>query len=157
MLIYLLWSKTNGGLGCDIKTMNTSSQLRNLNRIRRISRLMDTAFKIPIIGFRVGWDPILGLIPGLGDLVATAISAYIIFLAARFRLPKGILGQMIFNILLEMLVGTIPLLGDIFDAFYKSNVRNLALLETHLQSQTPDLQIEDPLNLDSVKSGSIIV
>ncbi|MBE9099821.1 DUF4112 domain-containing protein [Vacuolonema iberomarrocanum] len=136
--------------------MNTSSRLRNLNRIRRISRFMDTAFKLPLIGIRIGWDPILGLIPGAGDLIATAISAYVIFLAARFRLPNGVLGQMIFNVLLEMVIGAIPLLGDIFDAFYKSNVRNLALLETHLQNQLPDLQMQDRLHLDSVKSGNIV-
>ena len=134
---------------------NTAARLRNLNRIRRISRLMDTAFRIPGIGLKIGWDPILGLIPGAGDLIATAISAYIIFLAARFRLPRGVLGMMVFNIGLEAIVGTIPLLGDIFDAFYKSNVRNLELLETYLQRQTPDLQDADPLNLDSVRADTI--
>jgi hypothetical protein len=55
-----------------MNTVNTASQLRNLNRIRRISRLMDTAFKVPVLGLKVGWDPVLGLIPGLGDLIATA-------------------------------------------------------------------------------------
>jgi hypothetical protein len=63
----------------------------------------------------VGWDPIIGLIPGAGDLIATAISAYIIFLAARFRLPGSVISRMIFNIALEAVVGAIPLLGDIFD------------------------------------------
>ena len=141
--------------------MNTTSQLtiaarlRNLNRIRRISRLMDTAFKIPGIGLKVGWDPILGLIPGAGDLIATAISAYIVFLAARFRLPGSVLSRMIFNIGLEAIVGTVPLLGDIFDAFYKSNVRNLELLEKHLQQQTPDLQAADQLDLESARAGDI--
>lgn len=138
-----------------MNTVNTVSQLRNLNRIRRISRLMDTAFKIPVLGLKVGWDPVLGLIPGLGDLIATAISAYVIVLAARFRLPKGILAQMILNIGLEAVVGTVPLLGDLFDAFYKSNVRNLKLLEAHLQCESADLEDEDRLNLDSVRGGEV--
>lgn len=138
-----------------MNTVNTASQLRNLNRIRRISRLMDTAFKIPVLGLRVGWDPVLGLIPGLGDLIAAAISAYVIVLAARFRLPRGILAKMVFNIGLEAVVGTVPLLGDLFDAFYKSNVRNLKLLEAHLQCESTVLEDADDLNLNSVRNGEV--
>jgi hypothetical protein len=62
---------------------------------------------------------------------------------------------MVFNIGLEAVIGTIPLLGDLFDAFYKSNVRNLELLETHLKRQTPDLQDVDRLNLESARAGDI--
>jgi len=109
-----------------------SSRIRNLNRIRKVSRLMDTALRIPGTSFRIGIDPIIGLIPGAGDLIATAISAYIVIIAARFKLPWPVLRQMIFNVGLEAVVGTVPLLGDIFDAFYKSNMRNLAMLESHL-------------------------
>lgn len=138
-----------------MNTVDTTSQLRNLNRIRRISRLMDTAFKIPVLGIKVGWDPVFGLIPGLGDLIATAVSAYVIVLAARFRLPRGILAQMVFNIGLEAVVGTVPLVGDLFDAFYKSNVRNLKLLEAHLQCESTGLEEADDLNLSSVRDGEV--
>jgi hypothetical protein len=138
-----------------MNTINTAAQLRNLTRIRRISRLMDTAFRIPVLGLKVGWDPVLGLIPGLGDLIATAISAYVIVLAARFGLPRGILTQMIFNIGLEAVVGTVPLVGDLFDAFYKSNVRNLKLLEAHLQCESTELEDADSLNLNSVQNGEV--
>ncbi|MBD1875203.1 DUF4112 domain-containing protein [Nodosilinea sp. FACHB-131] len=138
-----------------MNTVDTASQLRNLNRIRRISRLMDTAFKIPVLGLKVGWDPVLGLIPGLGDLIATAVSAYVIILAARFRLPKAILAQMVLNIGLEAVVGAVPLVGDLFDAFYKSNVRNLKLLEAHLQCESTALEEADSLNLNSVQDGEI--
>ena len=138
-----------------MNTVDVASQLRNLNRIRRISRLMDTAFKIPVLGVKVGWDPVLGLIPGLGDLIATAVSAYVIVLAARFRLPRAIVAQMVLNIGLEAVVGTVPLLGDLFDAFYKSNVRNLKLLEAHLQSESTALEEADSLNLNSVQDGEI--
>jgi Domain of unknown function (DUF4112) len=119
--------------------MNVSDRLATLNRIRRLSRLMDTAIRIPVIGYRIGLDPILGLIPGAGDLITTAFSAYLIYLAARFRLPNQVMKQMIFNIALEAVVGTIPLIGDLFDAAYKSNIRNLALLEQHLQVADPEL------------------
>ncbi|MBD2232981.1 DUF4112 domain-containing protein [Phormidium tenue] len=138
-----------------MNTVDTASQLRNLNRIRRISRLMDTAFKIPVLGLKVGWDPVLGLIPGLGDLIATAVSAYVIVLAARFGLPRGILAQMVLNIGLEAVVGTVPLVGDLFDAFYKSNVRNLKLLEAHLQCESTELEEADSLNLNSVQDGEV--
>lgn len=121
-----------------MNTTNTVQRIANLNRIRKFTYLMDSAFRIPIIGFRFGLDPVIGLIPGAGDLVSTAFSAYLIYLAARFQLPPQILRQMIFNVALEAAVGTVPLVGDLFDAFYKSNIRNLALLEKHLGIDDPE-------------------
>lgn len=135
--------------------MNTQERLATLGRIRKWSRLMDTAFRIPGTPFRIGWDPIIGLIPGLGDLIDTAFSAYLLFLASQFGLPKNVLGWMVFNIGLEAIVGSIPLIGDVFDAFYKSNIRNLALLEQHLQVTEPDLSEVDPLNLSSVSTPNL--
>lgn len=132
--------------------MNNLDRLATLNRIRKVSRLMDSAFRIPGTPFRIGWDPIIGLIPGLGDVIDTGISAYLLFLAARFRLPAKTLGWMVFNVGLEFVVGAIPLVGDIFDAFFKSNIRNLALLEKHLQEAEPELGEQDSLNLSSVRS-----
>ena len=132
--------------------MNTQERLATLGRIRKLSRLMDTAFRIPGTPFRIGWDPIIGLLPGVGDLIDTAFSAYLLFLASQFGLPKNVLGWMVFNIGLEAIVGSIPLIGDVFDAFYKSNIRNLALLEKHLQVNEPDLSEVDPLNLSSVST-----
>ena len=125
--------------------MNTLERLENLNHIRRLSRLMDNAIRIPGIGFRIGLDPIIGLIPGAGDIISTGFSAYIIYLAARFGLPREILQKMIFNIALEATVGSVPLVGDLFDAYYKSNIRNLALLEQHLQVVEPELNEVTPL------------
>ncbi|MBW4575977.1 MAG: DUF4112 domain-containing protein [Aphanothece sp. CMT-3BRIN-NPC111] len=127
--------------------MDTAERLATLNRIRKFSRLMDTAFRIPGTGFRFGLDPIVGLIPGAGDVVSTAFSAYIIFLAARFGLPREVLTRMIFNIGLEAVVGSVPLVGDLFDAYYKSNIRNLALLEQHLQVVEPELKEVAPVSI----------
>lgn len=132
--------------------MSTVDRLSHLNHIRRLSRLMDTAIRIPGIGFRIGLDPIIGLIPGLGDVVSTGISGYIFYQALRFGLPQPIIRQMLFNVGLEFVVGGIPLVGDLFDAYYKSNIRNLALLEKHLQTTEPDLEEADPLNLKSTAS-----
>jgi hypothetical protein len=127
-----------------INTVKTVERLATLNRIRKFTYLMDSAFRIPIIGFRFGLDPLIGLVPGAGDLVTTAFSAYLIYLAARFRLPPQIFRQMIFNVALEGVLGTVPLVGDLFDAFYKSNIRNLALLEQHLGIE--DLETTEQIN-----------
>ncbi|MEC4983675.1 MAG: DUF4112 domain-containing protein [Oscillatoria sp. PMC 1068.18] len=127
--------------------MNIDERLKTLKRIRKLSRLMDTAIGIPGTKFRIGIDPIIGLVPGAGDLVSTAFSAYIIYLATRFRLPGEDLRKMIFNVGLEFVIGTVPLFGDIFDAFYKSNIRNLEILEKHLMVTEPEVETagaEDP-------------
>jgi hypothetical protein len=135
---------------CHYVGMNTTERLTTLNQIRKLSRLMDASIRIPGIGFRFGLDPIIGLIPGAGDLIATVISAYIILMAVRFRLPQNVISWMIFNVALEAVVGSVPLIGDLFDAFYKSNIRNLALLEKHLQEAESELSKVDPLELSSV-------
>ncbi|BAY98932.1 hypothetical protein NIES37_29100 [Tolypothrix tenuis PCC 7101] len=119
--------------------MDAAKRLATLNRIRKLSRLMDTSIRIPGIGFRIGIDPIIGLVPGAGDLISTAFSAYIIFLATRFGIPRQDLTKMIFNVGLEAVVGTVPLVGDLFDAFYKSNIRNLDILEQHLSAVEPEI------------------
>ncbi|MBZ8182009.1 MAG: DUF4112 domain-containing protein [Oscillatoria sp. PMC 1051.18] len=120
--------------------MNIDERLKTLKRIRKLSRLMDTAIGIPGTKFRIGIDPILGIIPGAGDLVSTAFSAYIIYLATRFGIPGEDLRKMIYNVGLEFVIGTVPLFGDIFDAFYKSNIRNLEILEKHLMVTEPEVE-----------------
>jgi Domain of unknown function (DUF4112) len=119
--------------------MDTTKRLATLNRIRKLSRLMDTSIGIPGTRFRFGLDPILGLVPGAGDLISTGFSAYIIYLATRVGISNQDLRQMIFNVGLEAVVGTVPLVGDMFDAVYKSNIRNLAILEKHLTAVEPEL------------------
>ncbi len=129
--------------------MNKLEQIKTLNRIRRFSRILDASIGLPFTKFKIGLDPILGLVPGLGDVVTTIFSAYIIVMAARFGLPWRILRQMLLNVGLEFVVGSIPVVGDIFDAFYKSNIRNLGLLEQHLQQVEPDLESLDAEGLSS--------
>ena len=125
--------------------MNQFDRLAKLNRIREFSRWLDSAFRIPGTNFRFGWDPIIGLVPGAGDLVSVALSAYMIYLAARFRLPPKIFLQMLVNLGIEATVGTIPLVGDIFDAFFKANIRNFELLEKHIQQVEPELSQTVPV------------
>lgn len=135
--------------------MSTIDRLATLNLIRKLSRLMDASFRIPGTGFRFGLDPVLGIIPGAGDAVSMCISAYIIYMAASFRLPSGVLNKMIWNILLESTVGSIPIVGDLFDAGFKANLRNLDLLERHLGQSDPNLVEADSPQLVDVLASKL--
>lgn len=128
--------------------MDKIQQLKNLSKIRKIANLLDTAIGIPGTKIRFGLDPILGLIPGGGDLIAACISGYTIYLAKRIGIERSDLYQMIKNIAIETTVGSIPIAGDLFDAYFKANIRNLEILENHLAktnelnpSTTPSLDI----------------
>jgi len=101
-------------------------------RILRISKVMDDLVTLPGAGGRrFGVDPILGLIPVVGDMIAAVPGIYLIAEAARFRLPRVVLARMTFNTMLDLSIGIIPIVGDIFDFFSKSNARNLALFRQY--------------------------
>ncbi|MBD0334386.1 MAG: DUF4112 domain-containing protein [Cyanobacteria bacterium Co-bin13] len=102
-------------------------------RLRNLSYWLDSAIAIPGTRLRFGLDPIIGLLPGGGDTAGLLLSAYIVLEAARMGASKSMLSRMAFNILLETVAGTLPIAGDLFDAAWKSNVRNMRLLEEHLQ------------------------
>ena len=103
-----------------------------LKRLERLSHLLDDSIRIPLIGYRIGWDAIIGLIPGIGDVAGLLLSAYVVLEAARFRVPKATLARMVANVGIEGLVGLVPVLGDVFDATFKANLRNLDLLHEHV-------------------------
>jgi len=107
-----------------------------LRRVHRLSRLLDDWLRIPGTRYRIGLDGLIGLIPGLGDVIGTLLSAYILFEAIQLGTPKTLLLRMAGNIALETLVGTIPILGDIFDFAWKANRKNAALLDTYLRSSS---------------------
>ena len=94
----------------------------------RLSWLMDDLIRIPGINWRFGLDALVGLIPGFGDTVTSMVSFYILASAVRYRVPKVTLLRMGLNIGIDYLVGTIPFVGDFFDAWWKSNQMNVALL-----------------------------
>ena len=104
-----------------------------LERLRALARFLDTAIPLPGTRFRFGFDAIIGLVPFIGDALSALFSVYIISQAARLGAPRSTLTRMIANVGIDTLIGEIPLLGDIFDAGFKSNIRNLALLESHLE------------------------
>lgn len=103
-----------------------------VRRLRQLSNLLDNAIPIPGTSYRIGIDPIIGLLPGGGDFVGTALSAYIVVEAARMGVPRTMLVEMVRNIILDTLGGTVPVLGDLVDVAWKANVKNINLLEDHL-------------------------
>lgn len=105
---------------------------RSLDRLRTIARLLDARFGIPGTGLRFGLDSLLGLIPGLGDGAMALVSLYILVEAHRLGVRPVTLARMTGNVALDLGLGAVPVLGDIFDFFWKSNLRNVALLERDL-------------------------
>jgi Domain of unknown function (DUF4112) len=108
------------------------AQQKRVQRVRQLARLLDEAILIPGTNKRIGLDPLIGLIPGGGDTVTMLMSAYIVVEAALFGLPATTLLQMVANIVIDAFVGTVPVLGDLFDVVSKANMRNLKLLDAHL-------------------------
>ncbi len=100
-------------------------------RLRRLAWLLDSAIRLPG-GFRIGFDGLIGLVPGAGDLLAALLSSYIVIEAARLKAPSSVLMRMVGNIALELGIGLVPVVGDLFDFVFKANMRNVQLLETYL-------------------------
>ena len=107
------------------------SHTRTLAALRKWSVLLDSAFRVPGTSLTFGLDPILGLIPGLGDLTTPLFSALLLLHAVRMRIPRVIQLRMLINAVVDILVGFIPVIGDLFDFGWKANVWNLALLERY--------------------------
>jgi hypothetical protein len=118
------------------ETLVGTYEPRQLERLRTMARLLDSAVRVPGTDLRFGLDALIGLVPGVGDAIGAIFSSFIIFHAARMGAPKSTLVRMMANVGLDTIVGEIPLLGDLFDFGWKSNNRNLALLEEHLQRPT---------------------
>ncbi len=103
-----------------------------LKRLRRLAWLIDGVFSLPGTRFRFGLNSIVGLVPVGGDAILGAISLYIVYEAAQLGVPAPQLARMVANVGLEVLGGSVPVLGDIFDMALKANLRNLAIIERHM-------------------------
>lgn len=104
---------------------------RTLAALRRWSVLLDSAFRVPGTSLTFGLDPILGLVPGIGDLAAPVFTALLLLHAVRLRIPRVVQIRMLMNAALDFGIGIVPVVGDLFDFGWKANVRNLALLERY--------------------------
>lgn len=97
--------------------------------LERLGWLMDDLFRVPGLGWRFGLDALIGLIPGFGDTATSLVSFYILVAAVRHRVPKITIARMAVNLALDYVIGSLPLVGDLFDAWWKSNQKNVALLK----------------------------
>jgi hypothetical protein len=104
-------------------------------RVAMVARFMDALFVIPGTRIRLGFDAILGLVPVAGDLLAQAISTYIIWEAHQLGVGKLTLMRMLGNTLIDTVIGSIPIAGDAFDVAFRANMKNLRLLQRHLEKQ----------------------
>jgi hypothetical protein len=128
----------------DVKTGTLTPMAANpyarreaLDRLDRVTQLLDTALVIPGTNIRFGADAIVGLVPGIGDAITTAISAWVIYEARRLGAPRHLVARMVGNVALDGLVGAVPLLGDVFDLMFKSNRKNIRLLRAWMDKQKP--------------------
>jgi hypothetical protein len=111
--------------------MSVSEDAKKLRWVESVSRLMDSKFRLPGTNFRFGLDPILGLVPFLGDVSTFAVSGALVLTMARHGASRNLVIRMVVNIILDLVIGSIPILGSIFDFAYKANDRNVRLLKAH--------------------------
>ena len=119
----------------ELRRGDTLSRRQRIERLERLARLLDTAIVVPGTNFRFGADAIIGLMPGIGDTITTALSAWIVYEAHKLGVPRRLLVRMIANVALDGVVGAVPLAGDLFDVMWRANQRNVRLLREHLQAE----------------------
>ena len=115
----------------------SSGQTQRLAALRRFAQLLDSAFVVPGTTYRVGLDPVLGLVPGIGDLVSPLFALGILWQARDLGVPRVVQIRMIVNVMIDGLLGAVPFVGDLFDFAWKANRRNMALLEQHVAREQP--------------------
>jgi hypothetical protein len=124
---------------------------------RFLAELLDQRFRIPGTSMRIGLDPIIGLIPGIGDTLANLAGSAILFIGAKANLPKVVLLRMALNIALNTLVGAIPFVGDLFSIWFRSNVRNAQLLERYASQPRTSAATTDWLFVFAVIGGLVLL
>jgi hypothetical protein len=122
-----------------------------------LADLLDQRFRIPGTSIRIGLDPILGLIPGIGDIVANLTGSVILFIAAQYRLPKIVLLRMGLNIALNAIIGAIPVFGDVFSIWFRSNAKNVALLERSFHAESRRASTSDWLFVTGLIAGLLLL
>jgi hypothetical protein len=114
----------------------------SIEKARMVARLLDTSFTIPFTRKKIGIDPLLGMLPVGGDAVSALLAAYLVWVAIELGLPRNIVIRMSVNILVDFLVGMVPIVGDVADAIWKSNQWNLKLLEEAYEQHGPNLRFK---------------
>ena len=137
----------------------STTKIKKLKRLKTIGKLLDNAIPIPFTKYKIGLDPIIGLFPAVGDYLTLIVSGYIVFEAARLGAKQETLIKMTTNILVDTLVGSVPVAGDVFDVAWKANQQNLELLEKDLPKSTDnaELDLENGQELESIDWKPILL
>lgn len=134
------WNAGGFGTHTSGSTFDVEQRLLKMRRLSRISRLMDTAVGIPGTRLRFGADSVLGLVPVIGDGAGALVGLYIVNEARRLGVPQDILAKMIGNVAMDSVVGSVPLLGDLFDVYFKSHRRNVQIILDHFGVRPEELR-----------------
>lgn len=121
----------SGGEAIDVSTVDEPP---GMERVRAVAQLLDEAIELPVVNYRIGLDPILGILPAGGDAVSAAISLYIVAEGVRMEASPETVLRMVANVAIDAVIGSVPVLGTIFDAVFKANRRNVALLEAEFEA-----------------------
>ena len=124
---------------------------------RLLADLLDQRFTIPGTSIRIGLDPIISLIPGIGDLLANLTGSMILIVAAQLGVPKVVLARMGINIAANTIIGAIPIFGDIISIWFRSNVRNVALLERYIGRPSKKVELGDWLFVIALIAGLLVL
>ncbi|PIE40877.1 MAG: hypothetical protein CSA49_06255 [Gammaproteobacteria bacterium] len=122
-------------------SQNTSIEhlVHERQRLARASRFLDTAFTLPVLKIKVGFDALIGLIPVAGDIIGGLLSLYFIQHAIRLRMPARLILKMLINIAVDLLIGLVPIFGDLFDISWRANLQNYQLIDQHLAKKLKTL------------------
>jgi len=115
-----------------------AERVDRFKRFERLTHFLDDSLRVPGTNMKIGWDTLIGIVPGLGDMITTALSGYLIYEARQLGASRWVLTRMVGNVIVDFLIGAIPVAGDVFDAFFKSNRRNSRLLKKHLDRRNGD-------------------
>ena len=126
-------------IGVELPTGTDPASIRA--RVEAAELLLERSFKVPGINVPIGLDALIGLVPVLGDIVTTAMGAYIVWEARNLGLPKWKLARMGFNVAFDAALGLVPLVGDAADLFYRSNTYNLRILKKHIDKHHPEARL----------------
>lgn len=112
----------------------SATRAERIARVERLASLLDARFVIPFTKVRFGADSLIGLAPGVGDMVTTALALYIVYEAHKLGAPKHVLARMLGNVAIDGMIGAVPVAGDVFDVMFRANRRNVRILREHLDT-----------------------
>jgi hypothetical protein len=124
---------------------------------RRLTEWLESSFQVPGTRLRFGWEPVIGLVPGVGDLVGAALSSVLLWTAHRLGVPRIVQARMLVNVVVDTGIGAIPVLGDLYDFFFRSNRRNLTLLERALGEPERPGRASDWAYVGAAVAGAVLL